>query len=175
MPFRDPRSRLVDIADAIGWLHEVLRGKQLADYRGDRALRDIAERNHEKCSEASRHLPPEMKAAHLLIPWPQIAALGNRLRHGDDAIAHRCIDRSKVTRGADAPCAKARVGMLEQAVMKFELQRTARHQRPQRMQPCFARSAVVESQFFQNGLRLGIAALHQYSLRQVAVKNVRAA
>lgn len=91
MPFRDPRSRLVDIADAIGWLREVLEGKDLADYRADRALRDIAERNLEKISEASRHRPPEMKAAHPTIPWPQIAALGNRLRHGYDAIDDELI------------------------------------------------------------------------------------
>jgi uncharacterized protein with HEPN domain len=32
-------------------------------------------------SEASRHIPPEMKARAANIPWRQIAAIGNLLRH----------------------------------------------------------------------------------------------
>ena len=86
MPFRDARTRLEHIEDAILWLDRVVAGRSLADYRRDRALRDIVERNLEKISEASRHLPAALKEQHPLIPWNAVAGIGNRLRHGYDAI-----------------------------------------------------------------------------------------
>lgn len=35
----------------------------------------------EVISEASRHLPPELKERHPLIPWHEIASAGNFYRH----------------------------------------------------------------------------------------------
>ena len=70
---------------------------------------------------------------------------------------------------------KKRFRRTLQAVMKLDLQRTSRHQRPQCVQPGFARSAVVECQVLQSGFRLRIATLGQNALRQVAVIDVRTA
>ena len=38
-------------------------------------------------SEASRHLPDELKARHAEIPWKNLAGIGNILRHAYDKIA----------------------------------------------------------------------------------------
>jgi uncharacterized protein with HEPN domain len=38
-------------------------------------------------SEASRHLPHELKARHPEIPWPKVASIGNVLRHNYENIA----------------------------------------------------------------------------------------
>jgi uncharacterized protein with HEPN domain len=38
-------------------------------------------------SEASRHLPPELKARHPEIPWQKVAGIGNVLRHNYENIA----------------------------------------------------------------------------------------
>ena len=37
--------------------------------------------------EASRHLPPELKARHPHIPWQKVAGIGNVLRHNYENIA----------------------------------------------------------------------------------------
>lgn len=91
MPFRDTATRLDDIIDAIAWIERLTRGKSEADYRCDRPLRDAVERNLERISEASRHLPLDLTKAHPAVPWRQVADLGNRLRHGYDAIDHGII------------------------------------------------------------------------------------
>jgi uncharacterized protein with HEPN domain len=38
-------------------------------------------------SEASRHLPNELKARHPHIPWRKVAGIGNILRHNYENIA----------------------------------------------------------------------------------------
>lgn len=38
-------------------------------------------------SEASRHLPEEMKQRHSQIPWQKVAGIGNMLRHAYDHVA----------------------------------------------------------------------------------------
>jgi uncharacterized protein with HEPN domain len=43
--------------------------------------RDAVERNLVRVSEASRHIPSELKARHNSIPWRTAAGLGNALRH----------------------------------------------------------------------------------------------
>jgi uncharacterized protein with HEPN domain len=44
-------------------------------------MQRAVERGLEIISEASRHIPPDMKALAPSIPWRQIAAIGNLLRH----------------------------------------------------------------------------------------------
>lgn len=82
---------LDDMLDAIDWIGRLTAGRSLADYRADRPLRDAVERNLERLSEASRHLPPELTAAHPELPWRQIAQIGNILRH-----AYRRVDHAMV-------------------------------------------------------------------------------
>jgi len=41
----------------------------------------LTERGAGIVSEASRRLPPDLKARHPEIPWPKVAGIGNVLRH----------------------------------------------------------------------------------------------
>ncbi|MER2265465.1 HepT-like ribonuclease domain-containing protein [Methylobacterium oxalidis] len=56
-------------------------GKSYADFRADWLLRHGVQRGIEIISEASRSLPAEVQALRPEIPWPQIRATGNVLRH----------------------------------------------------------------------------------------------
>lgn len=75
------RRRLSDILDAIEQIERMLAEKTLEDLRQDRTLRAAYERFLEILSEASRHVPSEMKDAYPDIPWRRIADIGNHLRH----------------------------------------------------------------------------------------------
>jgi uncharacterized protein with HEPN domain len=72
--------------DAIAWIERLASGRTRDDYLADRPLRDAVERNLERVSEASRHLPDEILAKHGKVPWRQVRDLGNVLRHGYDAL-----------------------------------------------------------------------------------------
>lgn len=48
----------------------------------------MVERGIEIISEASRHLPDDLKARHPEIPWPKVSGIGNVLRHEYQKIAH---------------------------------------------------------------------------------------
>ena len=87
----DPRPWLDDILDAIQWILRMTEGKSLADYRKDRPLRDAVERNIERLSEASRHIPSELKDRHPTLPWRQIAQVGNILRHSYRKVDHAMV------------------------------------------------------------------------------------
>jgi uncharacterized protein with HEPN domain len=60
-------------------------------------LRDAVERNIERISEASRHIPRSVKAKHPEIPWRKIAGIGNILRHAypivDDSLVWEVVVR----------------------------------------------------------------------------------
>ena len=73
--------RVRHILEAIEDMEHMLAGKTEAEFAADRFLRLSVERLFEIISEASRHIPPEMKAEASDIPWPRVADLGNRLRH----------------------------------------------------------------------------------------------
>lgn len=73
--------RLRDIVDAINQIEKILEKKTFADVNSDRLLRAGFERFLEIVSEASRHVPTEMKQLAPDIPWSDIAAIGNHLRH----------------------------------------------------------------------------------------------
>jgi uncharacterized protein with HEPN domain len=62
-----------DMLYAIDWIERITAGKSLHDYRADRPMRDAVERNIERISEASRHLPNELTVEHTQISWRQIA------------------------------------------------------------------------------------------------------
>jgi uncharacterized protein with HEPN domain len=77
----DPRRWLIDIRHniqlALGFIgdleYEAFRDDFLVFYAVTRCLEII--------SEASRRLPPELKARHPEIPWVEMAAAGNVYRH----------------------------------------------------------------------------------------------
>ncbi len=78
---REIRHLLDDIRAAIEGIENATAGKSLHDYQNDWLLRHALQRAIEIISEASRALPDEIKALRPEIPWPQVKAIGNVLRH----------------------------------------------------------------------------------------------
>jgi uncharacterized protein with HEPN domain len=73
--------RLQDIAEAIDNLRKLMDGRSFADLAHDAIVRAAFERFMEIISEASRHVPADLKARRPEIPWQDIANFGNILRH----------------------------------------------------------------------------------------------
>ena len=83
---------LDDIHDAAGFILEAVRGKTLADYHGDRILRQALERNFEIIGEAMKRLAqydPETVAR--IGDHRQIIAFRNVLIHGYDLVDHQLV------------------------------------------------------------------------------------
>jgi uncharacterized protein with HEPN domain len=74
--------RLDDIRDAIRQIELLLAGRDLSSLAADRLAQAAFERFLEIVSEASRHVPGELKVLAPEIEWREIAAIGNQLRHG---------------------------------------------------------------------------------------------
>ena len=70
-----------DILEAIDNIEEDVAGMSLQTFLADRRTRQATERNIEIISEASRHLPPSLKASEADTPWREIGGIGNVLRH----------------------------------------------------------------------------------------------
>jgi uncharacterized protein with HEPN domain len=73
--------RLHDIREAIAGIAENVAGVEFEAYRKAWRIRRATERGIEIISEASRHIPDSLKARHAHIPWQEIAAIGNVMRH----------------------------------------------------------------------------------------------
>jgi uncharacterized protein with HEPN domain len=78
---REIRHVIDDMRDAINGIESAIVGKTLADYQNDWLLRHALQRAIEIISEASRTLPDDLKALRPEVPWPQVKAIGNILRH----------------------------------------------------------------------------------------------
>lgn len=78
---RSAIARLTDILTMIDAAADIVAGRTFADYRADLAMRLAIERCVEIVSEASRHVPPDAKMRFPAVPWSEIAAVGNKLRH----------------------------------------------------------------------------------------------
>ena len=81
MPSRDPALRLRDIAENIGLAREFLGDLDIDGLRSDARTLYAVIRSLEIVSEASRHLPSEMKDKYTIVPWSKIAGAGNIYRH----------------------------------------------------------------------------------------------
>lgn len=79
--------RLTDIVEAIGRIRQILGNKPLEAFENDWQSQWLVERGVEIVSEASRHLPQELKAKHPHIPWRKVAGIGNVLRHNYESVA----------------------------------------------------------------------------------------
>lgn len=83
--------RLNDILDAIDGLRDLIGGIDFEIYESNWQIRRAAERGIEIISEAARHIPDTMKAEAPDVPWPQIAAIGNKLRHEYQRVDDRVL------------------------------------------------------------------------------------
>lgn len=79
--------------EAICLIERYARGRRRQDLDGEPMLRQAIERNIEIISEASRRVPAAMKARHPEVPWRDIAAIGNILRHEYPAVNRDIIWR----------------------------------------------------------------------------------
>ena len=113
MPTPTRGDRLVHILEAIKGVANYLADKTFDDYRREPMLRDAVERRIERISEASRHVPDEMKAAAPQIPWRAIAAIGNILRYDYDGV--RSDEVWRIAK-RDLPALKAAVEAILQAL-----------------------------------------------------------
>jgi uncharacterized protein with HEPN domain len=82
MSEKDARLRIHDILEAAKVLETSVLEVGIDAVISDIEKRWVMERGLEIISEASRHLPSELKDAHPHIEWQSMADLGNRLRHG---------------------------------------------------------------------------------------------
>ena len=87
MAERSAAPRLHDIIEAIDHIRSETAGATVEEFEADWRRRWLVERGIEIISEASRHLPDEMKARHPGIPWRKVAGVGNVLRHEYESIA----------------------------------------------------------------------------------------
>jgi uncharacterized protein with HEPN domain len=83
--------RLRHVLEAVTRIELRTTGMSFEDYQADWVTRDVVERNLERISEASRHIPQDVKARHPKIAWRSIADLGNVLRHAYDQIVDERI------------------------------------------------------------------------------------
>lgn len=77
---------LDNIIEAIEYIQLDTEGHDFKSFEEDRQVQQLVERNLEIISEASRHLPDELKARWEKIPWGSIAGIGNKLRHDYQSI-----------------------------------------------------------------------------------------
>jgi uncharacterized protein with HEPN domain len=75
------RPALRAILEAIDGIEQAALTKTVNDYSSDWLLRHGIQRGIEIISEASLRVPPSMQASQPNIPWAQITAIGNVLRH----------------------------------------------------------------------------------------------
>lgn len=78
---RPVSARLDDISVRIAHIESLLADRTIDDVRKDQFAVAALERFLEVISEASRHLPDDMKDTCPEIPWRRIADLGNLIRH----------------------------------------------------------------------------------------------
>jgi uncharacterized protein with HEPN domain len=87
MAKRSVALRLEDMIEASERVRSVLGDLSIETLEADWQRHWLLQRGIEIISEASRHLPQDMKARHPEIPWPKVASIGNILRHGYEDIA----------------------------------------------------------------------------------------
>ena len=85
------RPSLRDILDAIEHIDSAMAGKTEEALARDWMLRYAVQRAIEIISEASRRIPERLTARRPEIPWREVKAIGNILRHEYDHIADRVI------------------------------------------------------------------------------------
>jgi uncharacterized protein with HEPN domain len=78
--------RLAHILEAIHQIESNTADLTAEQLRADRFRQLGIERCLEIISEASRHIPTDLKAKYPNIPWRRVADIGNRIRHAYHAV-----------------------------------------------------------------------------------------
>lgn len=86
MPSDKPARRLEDIIENAQAIQRYVAGMDVAAFRADNKTYDAVERCLERISEAAAKLGDLASSLVPGQPWPEIRALGNRLRHDYDLI-----------------------------------------------------------------------------------------
>lgn len=84
MPPKAARSvalRIQDILEAMAGIGSAIAGDDIETVMADWTRHRAVERGFEIISEASRHIPQELKWSEPATRWDKIAGLGNVLRH----------------------------------------------------------------------------------------------
>lgn len=85
------KERLFDILDAIQGAQNALQNLSFEDYYQSWIVRRAVERAIEIISEASRHIPDEIKQQMANTNWRHVADIGNILRHEYHNVSDRMI------------------------------------------------------------------------------------
>ena len=91
MTKRTARERLTDIKSAVEKISGFLAGVTFETFASNAMIHDAVVRNLEIVSEASRHVPADLKATASQIAWREIADFGNLLRHGYEGVNDHII------------------------------------------------------------------------------------
>ncbi|MFN7934222.1 MAG: HepT-like ribonuclease domain-containing protein [Bryobacteraceae bacterium] len=86
VPSKDPLQRLEDILANIIMIEEFTAGMSSVEFAADPKTTNAVERCLERISEAATKLSGQAELICPEIPWPQVRALGNMLRHEYDRI-----------------------------------------------------------------------------------------
>jgi uncharacterized protein with HEPN domain len=86
LPSDKPARRLEDIIENAQAIQRYVAGMDVAAFRADNKTYDAVERCLERISEAAAKLGDLASSLVPGQPWPEIRALGNRLRHDYDLI-----------------------------------------------------------------------------------------
>ena len=88
---RRDKLRLYDILEATAGIRETVGALSFEAFTTVWSAKRACERGIEIISEASRHIPDQLKQTEPAIPWRQIAGVGNILRHGYQTVSDRVI------------------------------------------------------------------------------------
>jgi uncharacterized protein with HEPN domain len=91
MRSKSPSGALHDIEDNIELARSFVAGLTYEIFCNDRRTVYAVTRCLEIISEASRRLPPDLKARHPDVPWTDIAGAGSIYRHDYDAVIHEVL------------------------------------------------------------------------------------
>ena len=86
-----PVIHLLDVLNAIEGVREAVGSASFEEFCGSRPMRRAVERELEIISEASRHIPENLKTEEPSIPWREIAGIGNVLRHDYQVISNTVV------------------------------------------------------------------------------------
>ena len=91
MPSKNPAQRLRDVLENIDLIGEFTRGLSYGGFVADTRTVYAVVRALEIVSEATRKLPPDLKARYPEIDWMAISAAGNDYRHEYEVVDESLI------------------------------------------------------------------------------------